>query len=59
MVKSSGEIPLVVLVFTGACLLVSRLMARHVSFEFLLFAKMLAKKSVFFGVMGFNGSYGL
>ena len=38
--KSSGEIPLVVLVFAGACFLVSRLIARHVSFEFLLFVKM-------------------
>ena len=45
--KSSGEIPLVVLVFAGACLLVSRLIARHVSFEFLLFVKMSAK-SLFF-----------
>ena len=46
--KLSGEIPLVVLVFAGACLLVSRLIARHVSFEFLLFTKMLAKKVVVF-----------
>ena len=45
--KSSGEIPLVVLVFAGACLLVSRLIARHVSFEFLLFVKMSAKKVCF------------
>ena len=42
--KSFGEIPLVVLVFAGACLLVSRLIACHVSFEFLLFVKMSAKK---------------
>ena len=41
--KSSGEIPLEVLVFAGRCLLVSRLIVRHVSFEFLLFAKMSAK----------------
>ena len=40
MVKSSGEIPLVVLVFAGASLLVSRLIVRHVSFEFLVFVKM-------------------
>ena len=44
--KSFGEIPLVVLVFAGACLLVSRLIARHVSFEFLLFVKMSAEKLV-------------
>ena len=37
---SSGEIPLVVLVFAGGCLLVSRLIARHVSFESLPIAKM-------------------
>ena len=48
--KSFGEIPLVVLVFAGACLLVSRLIARHVSFEFLLFVKMSAKKCIFFKV---------
>ena len=42
--KSSGEIPLVVLLFAGRCLLVRhRLIVRHVSFEFLLFAKMSAK----------------
>ena len=46
--KLSGEIPLVVLVFAGACLLVRRLTARHVSFEFLLFVKMSAKKYCFF-----------
>ena len=46
--KSFGEIPLVVLVFAGACLLVSRLIARHVSFEFLLFVNMSAKKVVVF-----------
>ena len=45
--KSSGEIPLVVVVFARACLLVSRLIARHVSFEFLLSVKMSAKKFVF------------
>ena len=45
--NSFGEIPLVVLVFAGACLLVSRLIARHVSFEFLLFVKMSAKKCSF------------
>ena len=44
MVKLCGEIPLVVLVFGGACLLVSRLIARHVSFESLPFAKMSAFK---------------
>ena len=31
------------LLFAGRCLLVSRLIVRHVSFEFLLFAKMSAK----------------
>ena len=41
---SSGEIPLVVLVFAGGCLLVRRLIARHVSFEFLLCAKVSEKK---------------
>ena len=46
--KSFGEISLVVLVFAGACLLVSRLIARHVSFEFLLFVKMSAKKVLLF-----------
>ena len=51
--KLSGEIPLVVLVFAGACLLVSRLIARQVSFEFLLFIKMSAKK-VFFVVVAFE-----
>ena len=45
--KSFGEISLVVLVFAGAFLLVSRLIARHVSFEFLLFVKMSAKKCFF------------
>ena len=40
--KSSGKIQLVVLVFARACLLVSRLIARHASFEFLLFAKISA-----------------
>ena len=43
--KLCGEIPLVVLVFAGACLLVSRLIARHVSFEYLPFAKMSAFKN--------------
>ena len=42
--KSSGEIPLVVLVFAGGCLLVSRLIARHLSFEFLLCAKVSEKE---------------
>ena len=46
--KSPGEIPLVLLVFAGACLLVSRLIARHVSFEFLLFVKMSAIFFIFF-----------
>ena len=41
--KSSGKIPLVVLIFAGGCLLVSRLIARYVPFEFLPFAKMSAK----------------
>ena len=46
--KSSGEIPPAVLVFAGACLLLSRLIARHVSFEFLLFVKMSAKEVLVF-----------
>ena len=41
--KSCGEIPLVMLVFAGGSFLVSRLIARHVPFEILLFAKMSAK----------------
>ena len=41
--KSFGVIPqVVVLVFVCGCLLVSRLIARHIIFEFLLFAKMSA-----------------
>ena len=41
--KSCGEIPLVVLVFGGGSFLVSRLIALHVPFEFLLFSKMSGK----------------
>ena len=57
--KPSGKIPLVVLVFAGACLLVSRLIACHVSFEFLLFVKMSAKKLFFSSSFFFSLSLSL
>ena len=38
------------LVFAGACLLVSRLIARQVSYEFLLFVRMSAKMFVVFSL---------